>query len=356
MNSKDNPRIFEKYAIDMVVKIGVLLALVVWTFFIIKPFLVPVLWGVIMAVTMEPFVCKFAGGSGGRRKLASILFALVVIAALIIPAAMLIISSIDVVQTLVVALENKTLTLPPPPSGIEQWPIVGPPLYKFWSLASSNLAAALAKFTPQLKAGIGTFLGSVGGGMKMIFMFIISAIIAAALLITAEKGSATMTRIVSRFAGDRGQEIISLGSATIRGVMQGVVGVAVIQSSLAALGMVVIGVPAAGLLAVMVLIFAVIQLPPLLVLGPVAVWVFTAFDTVPAVIFLVWAILVSGCDSVLKPILMGRGVDIPMLVILIGALGGMMLSGIIGLFVGAVVVAISYTLFSSWIEEQAEGH
>lgn len=355
MHTRDNSTVFEKNVIEVVVKVGILLMLVVWTFFIIKPFLVPVLWGIIIAVTMEPFVAKYAGASVGRRKLASILFALVVIAALIIPAAMLIISSLDVVQAIAVALDDNTLTLPPPPSAVEQWPLVGPSLYKSWSLASSNLAAALAKFTPQIKSGIGTFLGSVGGGVKVIFMFIISVVIAAALLITAERGAATMTRIVARFAGDKGKEIIVLGSATIRGVMQGVVGVAVIQAVLAAIGMVVVGVPAAGVVAVMVLICAVIQLPPILILGPVAAWVFSTSATVPAVIFLVWALLVSGCDSVLKPILMGRGVDIPMLVILIGALGGMMLSGIIGLFVGAVVVAISYTLFVAWVNEQEEG-
>lgn len=355
MNTKDSPKIFEKNAIEVVVKVGILLALVVWTFFIIKPFLVPVLWGIILAVTMEPFIGKFAGASSGRRKLASILFALVVIAALVIPAVLLVLSSIDVIQAIVVALENNTLTLPPPPSAIEQWPLVGPPLYKFWSLASSNLAAALAKFTPQLKAGIGVLLGSFGGGVKAIFMFIISVVIAAALLITAENGSATIARIVARFVGDRGKDIIELGSATIRGVMQGVVGVAVIQSVLAAIGMVVVGVPAAGVWAVMVLICAVIQLPPILVMGPVAAWVFSASETLPSVLFLVYAVLVSGCDSVLKPILMGRGVDIPMLVLLIGALGGMMLSGIIGLFVGAVVVAISYTLFKTWVDEPEEG-
>ena len=354
MDTKDNPRIFEKNAIEVVVKVCILLAMVVWTFFIIKPFLVPVLWGIIIAVTMEPFIGKFAGASSGRRKFASIVFALVVIAALIIPAAMLILSSIDVVHALVRASEAKTLTLPPPPSAVEQWPLIGPSLFKFWSLASSNLAAALAKFTPQLKSGFAALLSSVGGGVKVIFMFIISTVIAAALLITAEKGSATMTKIVARFVGEQGKNLIALGSSTIRGVMQGVVGVAVIQSVLAAIGMVVVGVPGAGVWAVMVLICAVIQLPPVLVLGPVAAWVFSASETLPAVLFLIWALLVSGCDSVLKPILMGRGVDIPMLVLLIGALGGMMLSGIIGLFVGAVVVAISYTLIKAWVDEQEE--
>jgi predicted PurR-regulated permease PerM len=133
--------------------------------------------------------------------------------------------------------------------------------------------------------------------------------------------------------------------------MQGVIGVAIIQAVLSAIGMVVAGVPAAILWTVMVLVCAVSQLPPILILGPVAAYVFSANETTPAVIFLVWSILVSASDGFLKPMLMGRGVDIPMLVILIGAIGGMMLSGIIGLFVGAVVLAIMYTLFMSWMDD-----
>lgn len=353
MNTIEEARSIEKNAIEVAIKVGILLAMVVWTLLIIKPFIIPVLWGIIIAVAMEPFIGKLAGMMGGRRKLAATIFALSVIAALIIPAAMLISTSIDAVQAIAAALENESLVVPPPPAGVEGWPLIGPSVYKTWALASSNLAAALAKFGPQLKAAAGSLLGSVGGGVVMIFMFIISIVIAAALLATAEKGSAYMTKIVSRFSGERGEEITALATATIRGVMQGVVGVAVIQSVLSAIGMVVVGVPAAGIWAVLVLVCAVIQLPPILILGPVAVWVFTAAETMPAVFFLVWAILVSASDGVLKPLLMGRGVAIPMLVILIGALGGMMLSGIIGLFVGAVVVAISYTLFMAWVEEES---
>lgn len=351
MEAKNNDVLFEKKAIEVAIRIGLLATMVVWTLLIIKPFLIPVLWGIIIAVAMEPFIAICAKAMGGRRKLAAVLFALVVIAALIIPAAMLISSSINVVQAVATGLENDTLTVPPPPSGVESWPVIGPSLNKSWSLASVNLAAALKQFTPQLKTAAATMVDSVGGGVMAIFMFIISVAISAALLATAEKGSAIMTRIVSRLAGDRGEEITALATATIRGVMQGVVGVAVIQSVLAAGGMLAVGVPAAGLWAVLVLVCAVIQLPPILILGPIAAWVFTAAETVPAVLFLVWAVLVSASDGVLKPLLMGRGVDIPMLVILIGALGGMMVSGIIGLFVGAVVVAISYTLFMAWVEE-----
>ncbi len=350
MNTTDDSRLFEKNAVEAAIKIGILAVLVIWTFRIIQPFIIPVVWGIIIAVAMEPLIGKLSRLLGGRRKLIVVLFALLVIAALIIPATMLISSSIDAVQSIAANLDQNTLTVPPPPQ-VAGWPVIGPSVSKTWSLASSNLGATLHKFAPQLKAAGGILLGSVGGVLMGVFMFIISLAIAAALLATAEKGSATMTRIVTRFAGDRGPEIIALATATIRSVMQGVVGVALIQSILAAIGMVVAGVPAAGLWALLVLVFAIIQLPAILVLGPVAAWVFWASETVPAVLFLIWAIMVGVSDNFLKPLLMGRGIDIPMLVILIGALGGMMLSGIIGLFVGAVVVAITYNLFMAWIGE-----
>jgi len=352
MNTIDSSKLFEKNAIESAIKISILLAMVVATFRIVQPFIMPVSWGIIIAVAVEPLVGKIAKMLGGRRKSASVLFSLVVIAALVIPSFMLVSSSIDTVQSLATSLENDTLKVPPPPAGVEEWPVVGPSLHKSWSLASTNLEAALQKFAPQLKAAGGALLGKVGGGVKAVFMFIISVAIAGALLATVEKGTTVMSRIVCRFAGDEGPEIISLATATIRGVMQGVIGVAVIQAVLSAIGMLLVGVPAAGLWAGLVLLLAIIQLPPIIVLGPIAAWVFTFADTMPAVLFLIWALLVAGCDGFLKPILMGRGVDAPMLVILIGALGGMMLSGIIGLFVGAVVVAITYTLFMAWVAEE----
>jgi len=352
VNTIDSSKFFEKNAIEAAIKISILLAMVVATFRIIQPFVMPVAWGIIIAVAVEPLVGKIAKMLGGRRKSASVLFSLVVIAALVIPSVMLVSSSIDHVQSLATSLENDTLKVPPPPAGVEEWPVIGSSLHKSWSLASTNLEAALHKFVPQLKTAAGSLLGKVGGGVKAVFMFIISVAIAGALLATVEKGTTVMSRIVARFAGDKGPEIITLATATIRGVMQGVIGVAVIQAVLSAIGMLLVGVPAAGLWAGLVMILAIIQLPPIIVLGPIAAWVFTFADTMPAVLFLVWALLVSGCDGFLKPILMGRGVDTPMLVILIGALGGMMLSGIIGLFVGAVVVAIMYTLFMEWVAEE----
>ena len=354
MNIKQSGDEFEKRALEAAIRISVVAVLVVWTYQIVKPFLMPVIWGIIIAVAVEPFIARCVHIAGGRRKLVASLFALVVVLALIVPVVMLSASSYDAVMPLLKGLEHREMSVPTLPASVAQWPFAGPYISKAWTHLSTNLGGAIKQFAPQLKTAAGYLLGSVGGGVRAVFMFIVSIIIAGAILATAEGGTATARRIMRRFARERGDDILELATATIRGVMLGVVGVAIIQSVLSALGLIVAGIPVPGLWAVLVLVCAVIQLPPILVLGPVAAWYFSVADTTPAVIFLVWSILVSSSDSVLKPVLMGRGVNIPMLVILVGALGGMMLSGIIGLFIGAVIVAISYELFMAWIKEEAE--
>lgn len=351
MEVMDSSKIFTKNVIEAAIKISILGVLVVWTFQLIKPFMIPVIWGMILAVAVEPFIARVAKMLGGRRSLAAVLFVLVVIATLVIPSVFLVMSSVDAVQSLAEQMQNKTLVIPPPPAKVADWPFIGDTVHQIWQLSSTNLEAALKQFAPQIKAAAGTLLGSVGGGVVGILMVIISTAISGVFLAKAETSAAVAEKIISRVAGEKGAEITALATATIRGVMQGVVGVAIIQAILSAIGMVVVGVPAAGLWAVLVLVCAVSQLPPILVLGPVAAYVFSVADTTPAIIFLVWALFISASDGFLKPMLMGRGVDIPMLVILLGALGGMMLFGIIGLFVGAIVLAIMYTLFMAWLDE-----
>jgi len=351
MIALENDKLLTKNIIEVAIKITVLSVLIVYAFQLVKPFITPVIWGIILAVAVEPLIAKMADVFGGKRTLAAIIFVLSIIAVLIIPTVLLIISSFDAVQTLKEQIDAKTLVIPPPPVSVSEWPVLGEPLYKAWNLASTNLEAAFKQFAPQIKSISGAVLGSVGGGLTGILLVILSTCISGVFLAKAEPCSAFAKKLFSRIAGEQGVTMAGLSTATIRSVMQGVIGVAIIQAVLSAIGMVVAGVPAAILWTVMVLVCAVSQLPPILILGPVAAYVFSANETTPAVIFLVWSILVSASDGFLKPMLMGRGVDIPMLVILIGAIGGMMLSGIIGLFVGAVVLAIMYTLFMSWMDD-----
>ena len=351
MNTNDN-RTFEKNAMEAAIKIAVVGTLLVWTYHIIQPFIMPVIWGIIIAIAVDPFISRCSAMLGGRRKLVSVLFAIFIIVALIVPVVMLSTSSIEALRPFIKNLDKFHLAIPLPPASVESWPVIGPYVAKLWTLASTNLGELLHQFEPQVKTATVYLLGLVKGGVKAVFIFIISIAIATVLLTMAEKSATATHRIIKRFAGNKGPNISRLAINTIRAVMLGVVGVAIIQSVLAAIGMLAIGVPFAGLWAVLVLICAVIQLPTILVLGPVAAWVFSTTDnTTYSIIFLVWCIIVSISDNVLKPMLIGRGSDIPMLVILLGALGGMMLSGIIGLFIGAVIVAISYTLFMAWVDE-----
>ncbi len=347
-------REFEKNALEAAIKIAIVAILGVWTYQIVKPFIMPIIWGTIIAVAVEPFIARCVSTLGVGRKVVAILFGLLVIVALIVPVVKLSASSYDALMPMLKNLQGRELIIPPPPESVQGWPLIGTYVAKLWMQASTNIGTVLKQFAPQLKTAASYLLGSVGGGVKAVVMFLISIIIASALLASAQRWEGIIQRIMRRFAGDKGPEITSLSTATIRGVMLGVVGVAIIQSVLAAIGMLVAGIPVAGLWAVLVLVCAVIQMPPILVLGPIAAWNYTVADTTPATIFLVYSILVSSSDSILKPLLMGRGVDIPMMVILIGALGGLMLSGIIGLFIGAVVVAISYTLFMAWVYEADE--
>lgn len=354
MESIDSNKIFTKNVIEAAIKIALLGIMVIWTFQLIKPFLTPVIWGIILAVATEPFIARIAKMFGGRRSLAAVLFVLVIITLLVIPTVLLVMSSVDTVQALTANIQDNALVIPPPPAKVTDWPLVGNSVYQGWQLVSTNLEGALTQFAPQIKTAVRTLLGSVGGGLAGIFMIIISTCIAGVFLAKAEKSAAIARSIITRFTGEKGAEITTLATATIRGVMQGVVGVAVIQAILSAAGMLVVGVPAAGLWAVLVLVCAVSQLPPILVLGPVAAYVFSIANTTPAVLFLIWVFIISASDGFLKPMLMGRGVDIPMLVILIGSLGGMMLSGILGLFVGAVVLGVMYSLFMAWLDENDE--
>jgi predicted PurR-regulated permease PerM len=194
-------------------------------------------------------------------------------------------------------------------------------------------------------------LSTAAGAGIGILQFVISIIIAGVILANAVGFGAFLKALARRLMGNRGEEFTMLASKTVRSVAQGVLGVALIQSLLAGVGLLAAGVPGAGLWALLVLLLAIVQLPPILILAPIILYVFSVSSTTVAVIFMIWSILVSMSDAFLKPLLLGRGVEVPMLIILVGAIGGMIHSGIIGLFVGAVVLALGYELFRAWLEE-----
>jgi len=344
---------FQARVLEAAIRIGLLVLLVVWCFNIVRPFILPVLWGAIFAVALYPFFLKLQTMLGGRTKLAATLMTLVALALLIIPTVILSQSLVENAQKLSTEIEAETLTIPPPSEKVKEWPIIGRWLDKTWRLASTNLDEALDKFTPQLKAGGSKLLSFAAGVGAEVLRIVIAVIIAGALMVYARSGTQAMETIAGRLMGEKGGiDIVHLIVATIRSVAQGVLGVALIQSILAGIGMMVVGVPYPGLWTFVVLVLAIVQLPTILVLGPIVLYVFSTAETTPAVIFAIWSIIVGVSDTFLKPLFLGRGMDIPMLVILLGAIGGLVLSGIIGLFVGAVVLAVGYTLFTAWLDQR----
>ena len=240
---------------------------------------------------------------------------------------------------------------PPPPSSIAGWPVVGTQLHALWLGASENLETALVKLAPHMR-DLGVWLVSSVGDLGMgLAMFIVAIVIAGAILPNGERATKLADKAAYMIAGPSGPKLVELAASSVGSVTRGVLGVAAIQSLLAGLGMLVVGVPGAGLWTLLILILAVIQLPPTLVLIPVIIYVFYASSTVVAVLFAIWSVLVGLSDNVLKPLLMGRGSAVPMLVLFMGSLGGFMAGGILGLFVGAVVLSLGYTIFMGWLDE-----
>jgi len=338
--------------IDIAIRIGVIAVMVGWCFQIVRPFISVILWGIIIAVTLNPVYGRLVEWIGGRHGLMAFLMSVLMLLVIIVPAIYL--GNLVVENSHVVAghLKEGMITVPPPPESLLQWPLIGRHIHNFWLLASSNLGSALELVSPQIKQFGGWLLSAAASTGLAVLQFIFSIIIAGLLLARNEAGNAMAQAVMKRFVGIRGPDLNRLAVATIRGVASGVLGVALIQSILAGLGFVVAGVPGAGLLAVLCLFLAVIQLGAGLVVFPVAIYVFSTHSGLFASIFLVWSIFVALMDNVLKPLMMGRGVQIPMLVIFLGAIGGMMLSGIIGLFVGAVVLALGYELFQQWLRSE----
>jgi predicted PurR-regulated permease PerM len=344
---------FTQITIEAAIRLGLLMLLAAWCFMIIYPFIQLIMWGVIIAVAIYPLFVRLKSALGGRNKLAAVVYTLLALAFLITPAMMISDSVIESSQAISEKYEQGQLQIPPPQENVKDWPLVGDKLYAFWSQASTNLQGTIEKYEPQLKqAGekIITVAAGAGGG---VLQFVISIIISGILVANAPGAYNITLKTFSRLTNDtQGEMFTNLSKDTIRSIAQGVIGIAIIQALLSALGMYVMDVPAWGLWTLFILVLAVAQLPPLLILGFVIAYVWSVTDTTPAVIFTVYALIVSGSDSFLKPLLLGRGLKTPMLVILLGAIGGMIMSGIIGLFIGAVILALGYELFMEWLDRE----
>ncbi|CAM4133638.1 AI-2E family transporter [Vibrio neonatus] len=342
---------FSKQAIDAFIKIVIVGILLYLCFQILKPFILLVVWGAIIATALFPLVKGIETKVGLSQGKSSWLLSLIGVALLILPSYLIGDSLFSSAGDVYEQVQSGTLQLKPPSESIQGWPIIGEQLYATLLGFSANLSKALIQHSEHVKDILGTVISTVGSVGGSVLQFTISLLIAGVFMANAQACEKSFQQISVRLAGEYGSQFTQISVATVRSVVQGVIGVAITQSLMAGVGLYFADIPFAGLWMLAVLIVAIIQLPPILALIPALFFAWTTDTTLVAGIFTVWCVLVSASDAILKPMLMGRGTDIPMLVILLGAIGGMAMSGIVGLFVGAVVLAVTHRLFVAWLAQ-----
>jgi len=321
---------------------------------VLSPFLSLLAWSIILAVTLYPLHQMLARRIGGRQWLASGALLLVGTLLIVVPTVLLMNSFADTIRGFVTSVVDGTFQVPPPPEGIANWPIIGKTASDYWAMAYSDLPGLVKSAQPKITEIAGYALGVVASVGSSVLLFFASFVVAGILMPYGESGERTFRRLFERTAGEeKGASLSKLSVATIRTVALGVIGIAAIQAILVGSAMLIAGVPGAGVLAIITLILGIAQVPALVVSLPVIayIWASGNYDTSSAVVYTIVLLLTGMADNVLKPIFLGRGVDTPMPVILIGALGGMATGGILGMFIGATALALGYEIFMAWLTE-----
>ena len=339
----------ESRVTDMIVRLTILGLFVFWSLDLVSPFLPVVIWSVILAVALQPVHTWLTARLGGSRRLAAVILTLVLLAIIIGPVALLGTSMAEAVAVLTDGVSKGTLRVPPPPTGIAEWPLIGDEAQEAWTLAASNLDAAVERYGPTLLPFATAFLQRLASMSLDALLICVSVIIAGFLYVSGPQLAQGGRVFAERVVASRGAAFVDLAGLTIRNVSRGVIGVAVIQALLAGIVMVGAGIPAAGLLAFVVLLLCIVQIGPAPILLPLLIWAWMTLATGPALILTLLLVPIMILDNVLKPLLMGRGLRTPTLVIFIGVIGGTLTHGLIGLFLGPVVLSVLYELMVAWV-------
>lgn len=348
-NSKDSSSgRWTQSALEATIRIGLLLGLSAWCFYILQPFIVPILWGIIIAVAVYPAHLWLVRRLHGRNKTAAFLLTLLAFILLIVLTVLVGGSLADGTKNFIAYIEAGKLAIPLPPT-VAQWPILGEPISQLWSSSFSNLEALFVTLRPTLKvAGNWLLLSAAKAGIGLL-QFMLSIVIAGVLLANADAATQLTRSLAERLATAKGLECVQVTEIIIKKVALGIVGVAFVQAGLAGIGFASIGLPAAGLWTFICLILSAVQIGVWPVIIPAVIYSYSHDSLMVAVVFTVWAMIVSVIDNILKPIFFGGHAEVPMLVIFLGAVGGLITSGLIGLFTGAVILALSYKLLLVWL-------
>jgi predicted PurR-regulated permease PerM len=340
--------------IEPTLRLSVLGLLLYFSFTLIHPFLTIGIWSIVITVALYPLFEWMAALLGGRRRLAAALLTLLSFLTVIGPVTWLALGLVDSLRILSERLDLSTIALPPPAQSVKGWPLIGESIYQFWDLASTNLKAALVKIAPQLKPIGGSLLQIATDAGTGAIKFFIAIIVAGFLYPPAPSLVEAIKKFVRKLASERGDSLVRLCGATIRSVSRGVIGISALQAILAGLGLMVAEIPGASLITSAVLILGIIQVGPSIVLIPLVIWSWTVMETTTALLFTAYMIPVNLLDNILRPLFMGRGLNTPILVILVGVIGGTISYGITGLFLGPIVLAVIWELVVVWTRDNED--
>lgn len=330
--------------------IGGLLVSSIW---IMLPFLAAIIWALTLVIATWPLMIWVQRHTGNRRGVAVFVMTVVLLLVLIVPfllAISLIMDNMDrITDNIQTAL---ALKLPEPPIWLNEIPLVGERLHDSWErlgrLGVNELGPRLQPYAGSFAHWFAAAAGSLGG---MVLEFLLTTAIAAIMYAKGEQGAATAVRFGHRLGGDRGEMAVRLAGRAIRGVALGVVVTAVAQTAVSAIGLLVVGIPLAGVLTALVFVLCLMQIGPALVLAPAVFWMYYSGDTLWATVLLLFAIIAGTMDGFLRPFLIRKGADLPLLLIFAGVIGGLISFGILGIFVGPTLLAVAYTLLDAWMAE-----
>ncbi len=339
-------------SVNSVLRIAGLFLLLGWCFYIIRPFIIIIIWAVIIGVSLFPLFKKFLGRAKSK-KIRTTLFTLLAALIFLVPTYFIVDSIIVASSEIVNQIRSDNFEIPEPDIKVRTWPLIGEQLYNEWIDINDDFEKYVVEHKDLvLEYGAKIFSG-ITGLLGTLVVFVISFLISVIFMYHSENAYQAAIKLFKKLLGGESEEIVHMSRDTIRSVVKGILLVALIQALLAFIGFKAIGLPAAGIFTLLVLVAAVVQLPVLLVMIPTILIAFSSSETTYAVIFTIYVVIVSLSDNLLKPMLLGKGLKTPMIVILIGTIGGLLLHGIIGLFVGPVVLAVVYQLYVYWVNTSA---
>jgi predicted PurR-regulated permease PerM len=334
-----------------VFSIAIFVAASLW---ILRPFLASLIWAVMLAVSTWPVLLKLEALLGGNRSRAVAVLTMALLLLLVFPLCAALVAIIQNAGLIGSTVESfRAHGLPPLPSWVEHIPLIGARFAASWKqFATAGPDSLLAAVTPYLARIFSYLVSGLGGAGALVFNFLFTVVFAGFLYSSGERYSEGVLRFGRRLAGPQGERAMILAAKATRGIALGVVGTALAQTALSALALYTAGIPGATLLTVIIFILCLAQMGPILVLLPVCVWLYLTGQTAWCAGMVVMTILAGSIDNVLRPILIRKGVDLPFALIFTGVMGGLLAFGIVGIFVGPVLLAVSYSLLQDWVDQE----